>query len=64
VRVFLDCTTSEKKNGFLLIETFKKLFNLQNDGHLDQLYSEKEEQSFCPDLPLQELGQFFIYQGS
>jgi hypothetical protein len=26
-------TTSEKKNGFLLIATFKKLFNTQNQGH-------------------------------
>jgi hypothetical protein len=30
-------TTSEKESGFLLIETFRKLFNAQNDGHLDQL---------------------------
>jgi hypothetical protein len=29
-------TTSEKKNGFLLIETFRKLFNAQNHGHLEQ----------------------------
>jgi hypothetical protein len=30
---FLNVTTSEKKNGFLLIETFRKLFNPQNDDH-------------------------------
>jgi hypothetical protein len=34
----LYVTTYEKKNGFLLIETYKKLFNPQNDGHLDQLW--------------------------
>jgi hypothetical protein len=30
---FLYCTTYEKKNGFLLIEVFRKLFNPQNYGH-------------------------------
>jgi len=34
---FLYITTSEKKNGFFLIETFRKLISPQNDGHLDQL---------------------------
>jgi hypothetical protein len=34
---FLFITTSEKKNGLLLIETFRKLFNPKNYGHLDQL---------------------------
>ncbi len=34
---FFFVTTLEKKNGFLLIETFRKLFNPQNYGHLDQL---------------------------
>ena len=29
----LFITTSKKKTGFLLIETFRKLFNPQNDGH-------------------------------
>jgi len=29
----LYVTTSEKKNGFLLIEVFSKLFNPQNYGH-------------------------------
>ncbi len=33
---FLYVTTYEKKNGFLLIEVFRKLFNPQNDGHLEQ----------------------------
>jgi len=32
----LKVTTSKKKTGFLLIEVFSKLFNTQNDGHLDQ----------------------------
>jgi hypothetical protein len=32
---FLRITTSEKKTGFLLIETFKKLVNPQNYGHLE-----------------------------
>jgi len=36
--LFLFVTTYEKKNGFLLIETYKKHFNPQNDGHLDQLW--------------------------
>jgi hypothetical protein len=31
-------TTSEVKTGLLLIETFRKLFNPQNDGHLDQIW--------------------------
>jgi hypothetical protein len=31
-------TTCEKKNVFLLIEIFRKLFNAQNYGHLDQLH--------------------------
>ena len=30
-------TTPEKKNGFLLIEVFKKLFNLQIYGHQDSI---------------------------
>jgi len=30
---FLKVTTYEKKNGFLLIEVFRKLFNTQNYGH-------------------------------
>jgi hypothetical protein len=30
---FSFITTSEKKNGFLLIEVFSKLFNTQNYGH-------------------------------
>jgi len=30
----LKITTSEKINGFLLIEVFRKLFNPQNNGHL------------------------------
>jgi hypothetical protein len=30
---FLNITTSEKKNGFLLIEIFRKLVNPQNYGH-------------------------------
>jgi hypothetical protein len=34
---FLKITTSEKKNGFLLIETFGRLFNPQIVGHLDHL---------------------------
>jgi len=39
LRVFLKVTTPEKKKGFLLIEeVFRKLFNTQNDGHLDQLW--------------------------
>jgi hypothetical protein len=29
---FLNVTTYEKKNDFLLIEVFRKLFNAQNDG--------------------------------
>jgi hypothetical protein len=32
---FLFMTTSEKKIGLLLIETFRKLFNAQNYGHQD-----------------------------
>jgi hypothetical protein len=31
-------TCYDKKNDFLLIEVFRKLFNPQNDGHLDQLW--------------------------
>jgi hypothetical protein len=39
LRVFLKVTTPEKKKSFLLIEeVFRKLFNTQNDGHLDQLW--------------------------
>jgi hypothetical protein len=37
VAPFLLITTSEKKTGLLLIETFRKLINTQNYGHLDQL---------------------------
>jgi hypothetical protein len=37
-KLFLNVTTSEKKNGFLLIEVFRKIINTQNDGHLDQLW--------------------------
>lgn len=33
-----NSTTSEWKNGFLLIETFRKLINPQNYSHLDQLW--------------------------
>jgi hypothetical protein len=33
--MFLNITTSEKKIGFLLIETFRKLINPQNYGHLE-----------------------------
>jgi hypothetical protein len=33
VFTFLESTTSETKNGFLLIEVFRKLFNPQNNGH-------------------------------
>jgi hypothetical protein len=32
--IFLNITTPEKKNDFLLIETFRKLFNPQNQGRL------------------------------
>ncbi len=32
---FSKNTTCEKENGLLLTEVFKKLFNPQNDGHLD-----------------------------
>jgi hypothetical protein len=32
-----ETTTSEKKTGFLLIETFRKLFNPQIEGHLEHL---------------------------
>ena len=32
---FSQITTSERENGFLLIETFRKLFNPQNQGHLE-----------------------------
>jgi threonine/homoserine/homoserine lactone efflux protein len=32
-KTFLKVTTSETKNGFLLVETFRKLFNPQNYGH-------------------------------
>jgi hypothetical protein len=35
--LFSNITSSKTKTGFLLIETFRKLFNPQNDGHLDQL---------------------------
>jgi hypothetical protein len=31
--LFLFVTTFEKKNGFLLIEVFRKLINQQNYGH-------------------------------
>ncbi len=31
--IFLNITTSEKKIGLLLIETFKKPINTQNYGH-------------------------------
>jgi hypothetical protein len=31
--MFLKVTTPETKNGFLLIETFKKPINTQNYGH-------------------------------
>ena len=34
---FLKVTTSEKKIGFLLIETFRKLFNTQSYGHLEMI---------------------------
>jgi hypothetical protein len=34
---FSQITTSETKNGFLLIEIFRKLFNTQNDGHQGSL---------------------------
>ncbi len=37
-RSVLESTTYETENGFLLIETFRKLFNPQNNGHLDQLW--------------------------
>ena len=30
---FLQVTTYEKKNGFLLIEVFRRLFNSQKYGH-------------------------------
>jgi hypothetical protein len=33
---FLKITTCEKKIGFLLIEIFRKFFNPQNYGYLDQ----------------------------
>jgi len=32
---FLYVTTSEKKNGFLLIEVYRKFFNPHNYGHQD-----------------------------
>jgi hypothetical protein len=38
VEAFLLVTTSETKNCFLLIKTFRKLVNTQNYGHLDQLW--------------------------
>ena len=31
----LNVTTYEKKTGFLLIETFEKLFNPNENGHLE-----------------------------
>lgn len=34
---FPNFTTSEKKNDLLWIAVFKKLFNLQIEGHLDHL---------------------------
>jgi len=34
---FSKVTTCEKESGFLLIEVFRKHFNQQNVGHLDQL---------------------------
>jgi hypothetical protein len=34
--ISLDCTTSKKKYGFLLIEVFRKLINPQNYGYLDR----------------------------
>lgn len=34
---FLNVTTSEKKNGYLLIEAFGKLFNTQTNGHLGSI---------------------------
>jgi hypothetical protein len=36
LRLFSYCMTSEKEIGLFLIETFRKLFNPQNNGHLDQ----------------------------
>lgn len=37
VMTFPNTTTSEKKNGLLWIAVFRKLFNLQIEGHLDHL---------------------------
>jgi hypothetical protein len=34
VMTFPNITGYEKKNGFLLNDIFRKLFNPQNDGHL------------------------------
>jgi hypothetical protein len=34
---FLNVTTYKRKNGFLLIEIFRKLFNPQNYGHQGSL---------------------------
>jgi hypothetical protein len=34
---FSYVTTSKKKSAFLLIETFRKPFNPQNDGHQDSI---------------------------
>jgi hypothetical protein len=31
----LKVTTCERENGFFLIEVFRKLFNPQNQGHLE-----------------------------
>jgi hypothetical protein len=36
-RSFLQITTSEKKNVFLLIETYRKLFNAKSYGHLGSI---------------------------
>ena len=38
IQGILETTTYEKKNGFLLREVFRKIFNTQNDGHLDLLW--------------------------
>ena len=35
--LLLFVTTCETKNGLLLIAIFRKLFNPQNDGHLDSI---------------------------